>query len=287
MNSLLQTATTLATLGATGLAAYHHVGYPVLLRAMRRTEAAPAALADSVLPAITVIMPAYNEANYIAAKLRNIAALDYPAHRLRVQVICDGCTDETASIARATLREANCEHLDASIVDCTENRGKVAVLNDAVAAVRDEIVVLTDVSAMLPADALRRAAVHFADPALGAVGGTYRLAQAGCAGESTYWAVQLGVKLGEAALGAPLGLHGAFYAFRRVAWAPLSPDTINDDFILPMRMFAEGWRIAYDPTIVALEAEQPDAAASLRRRRRIAAGNAQQLVQLRDQLHPQ
>ncbi len=286
MTNLLQTATELATLGSLGLAGYHHAGYPLLLKFLRKPTGTPPLPADAVLPSMTIVMPAYQEEAQIAAKLRNIAALDYPAGKLHVVVACDGCTDATVAIARATLAEPACAHLLADVQDHHENRGKVALLNEAIARVRTAVVVLSDVSAMLPPDALMRAAAHFADASLGAVGGTYRLQQASSAGESTYWKVQLGVKRGEAALGAPLGLHGAFYAFRRIAWAALPGDTINDDFILPMQIFARGWRVAYDDQIVALEADHDDPASERRRRKRIAAGNVQQLVRLLPLLHP-
>lgn len=171
-------------------------------------------------------------------------------------------------------------------MDHERNRGKVAVLNSTIATVRTEIVVLSDISAMLEPDALRRIAGHFADPTLGAVGGTYRLMTAGSEGEAGYWRYQIAVKRSEAAMGVPLGLHGAMYAFRRAAWAPLPLDTINDDFILPLEIFGRGWRVAYDETIVAWEAEVASDAQDRNRRRRIAAGNAQQLIRLLWLLNP-
>jgi cellulose synthase/poly-beta-1,6-N-acetylglucosamine synthase-like glycosyltransferase len=231
-------------------------------------------------------MPAYNEARHVAAKLRNLARLDYPPGRLRVILACDGCSDATAAIARATLAEPGCAHLDAEVRELTPNRGKVATLNATIASVDEPVVALTDVSAMLPPDALRRAAAHFAEPGLGAVGGTYRLAAEGADGETSYWAYQRAVKRGEAALGAPLGMHGAFWAFRRAAWQPLPADTINDDFIMPMAMYLRGWRLAYDSGIEVAEAEASDRGTEARRRRRIAAGNAQQLWRMAALLHP-
>ncbi len=273
-----------ATLAALGLAAWHHAGWPLVLRQASRTmPAAPAPLAEAALPLMTVVMPAHNEAAFVVAKLRNLAALDYPRDRLRVVLACDGCTDATVALARAVLPELD---LAVEVRDLQPNRGKLAVLNETIAGIAGGIVALSDVSAMLPADALRRAAAHFATPKLGAVGGTYLLGQPGSAGEATYWRYQVAVKRGEAALGAPLGLHGAFWCFRREAWAPLEPDTINDDFIMPMRMHLAGWGVAYDEAIRVVEAEVADAALETRRRRRIAAGNAQQLWRLRALLHP-
>lgn len=284
--SALHIATVAATTGALGLIVHHHALYPLLLRLVGRRRAAPAPLAGEDVPGIAIVMPAHNEARHIASKLRNLAALDYPSARLRVIVLCDGCTDGTASLARAVLAEPDCAHLDAEIVEHAENAGKVARLNEGVARADRDIVVLTDVSALLPVDALRRAAAHFADPALGAVGGTYRIAHYGSDGEAAYWRMQLRVKRGEAALGAPLGLHGAFYAFRRAAFQPLATDTINDDFVLPMRIHAAGFRIAYDEAIEAVELERARPQTDRRRRRRIAAGNAQQAARLFGLLHP-
>jgi cellulose synthase/poly-beta-1,6-N-acetylglucosamine synthase-like glycosyltransferase len=272
---------TATTLGALALIAWHFLLWPrLLMRAARRLPAAPP---DGDLPSVTLLMPAHNEAAFIARKVANLAALDYPRDRLRVVIACDGCTDGTAALARAALAGSG---LDAAVLDHAANRGKLAVLQEAIAAARTDIVALTDVSAMLPPDALRRAAAWFADPRLGAVGGTYALERPGSAGERTYWAMQTAVKRGEAALGAPLGFHGAFWAFRRAAWAPVAPDTINDDFVMPAEMILRGWRLAYDPAIVVREAERSDPALEARRRRRIAAGNAQQLLRCAGLLHP-
>lgn len=281
-----QMLTASASLASAALIAYHHVIYPGLLRIFARKPVEMPPLAGSSVPGITIVMPAYNEARYIARKIRNVAALDYPAHRLKFLILCDGCNDATAQLARDTLAEDCCHHLDAEVIEHHDNRGKVARLNEGVARARGEIVVFSDVSSMLPADALRRAAAHFADPQLGAVGGTYRIENPGSEGESAYWRMQLAVKRGEAGFGAPLGLHGAFYAFRRAAYTALPLDTINDDFIQPMKILAQGYRVAYDEAIVATELERISQAADMRRRRRIAAGNVQQLLRLLPLLHP-
>lgn len=275
------------TLCSIGLIVYHHVAWPLLTRRLSRPCTIPPPLADDALPPITVVMPAYNEAGLIAEKIRNLAALDYPADRLRVVIANDGSTDATLAKACAALAEPDMAQLNVQISDLGPNRGKIAVLNEAIADVEPgAIVALTDVSAMLPPDALRRAAAHYADPAIGAVGGTYRVRKDGLAGESVYWRAQTALKRAENALGAPLGMHGAFWTLRREAWTPLAPDTINDDFVLPMEIFRRGWGLRYDDSIVAIELERSEAVQEQRRRRRIAAGNAQQLARLCWLLHP-
>jgi 1,2-diacylglycerol 3-beta-glucosyltransferase len=50
---------------------------------------------------IDVIIPAHNEAAGIGATLESLAAVDYPTDRLRIVVVADNCTDDTADRARA------------------------------------------------------------------------------------------------------------------------------------------------------------------------------------------
>ena len=273
------------TLGAIALLVYHHAGYPLILRrAGRRPLAVPPGIPDEALPRITVVVPASNEAAVIADKIDNLRSLDYPPDRLGVIVACDGCGDATAGVARASAALAPA--LDADIRDFPDNRGKVAVLNDVLGGPLGDLVCLTDASALLNADSLRIAAAHFADPRVGVVAATYRFAQTGTEGEATYWRYQTEVKRREAALGALIGCHGAGYFFRAGLFRPLADDTINDDFILPMSIAAEGYRGIYEPRIVATELEVASLAQDQRRRRRIAAGNMQQMIRLGRLLHP-
>ena len=262
---------------------YHHAAYPLLLRVLARRRPppnAPAPLADANLPPITLVIPAYQEARFIPGKLEDCARLDYPRHLLTVIVACDGCTDGTEEAARAALASPACAGLHAEIRAFVLNRGKVAVLNDVIGSLPPGIVALSDVSAHLSPDSLKRAAAHFADPGIGVVAATYALRQAGSAGEARYWAYQTAIKADEAALAAPIGVHGAFYLFRRELFTPLPGDTINDDVILPMRMVAAGARAIYDRGMVAYEEERTERGQEFRRRVRIASGNVQQALRL-------
>jgi len=241
---------------------------------------------DYELPTITIVIPAYNEQRWIADKIRNLSILDYPITRLNVIIVCDGCSDETVAIAARTIEENECQHLDIEIRDVKKNRGKVAVINDVMRDIESELVVLSDVSALVSVDALLIAAEHFKDPSIGVLNGHYRLLNPGSTGEAAYWQYQSHIKASEAALGSTLGAHGAFYLFRRSLFQPLAPDTINDDFILPMEIVAAGYRAEYVNSINALELETANDVQDHQRRRRIAAGNCQQLLRLKRLLLP-
>ena len=95
---------------STGLLVYTHLGYPLVLwgltRAHRFHSLSPQRGqkggndAEGV-PNVSLIVPAYDEEEVIAAKVANALALDYPRERLQVIVASDGSTDSTAERARA------------------------------------------------------------------------------------------------------------------------------------------------------------------------------------------
>ncbi len=284
------------TLASGFLVIYHHALYPLVLRmlARRRYELPPASVGrgygpgqrDLELPSVTIVIPAYNEEQWICAKIQNLAVLDYPNERLKIVLACDGCIDRTAAMARACLALPECSHLAMEVREYPQNRGKVAVLNAVLRDVETELVALSDVSALVSVDALLLAALRFRDPRVGVLNSHYRILNPGSEGENRYWNYQSRIKASEAALGATLGAHGAFYLFRRGLFDGLAPDTINDDFVLPMEIVAKGYRAAQDDRIVALELEQADADQDRRRRKRISAGNVQQLLRLKRLLLP-
>ncbi|MEL7485907.1 MAG: sugar transferase [Pseudomonadota bacterium] len=227
---------------------------------------------------MTVIAPAYNEAKSIAAKIDNLAQCDFPRDRVRILIGDDGSTDDTAAIARKAA--ARHPTLDIDVVSFDRNRGKASVINDLVARAQSEIIILTDISAMAPADGVSRLVDRFCDPAIGAVGAGYSVANVSGDAAASYWTAQTRVKGGESILFGLNGAHGALYAIRRAAFEALEPDTINDDYIIPLRIAMRGYRTIYDPTIIAFERDRVAERDDFHRRKRIGAGNLQQVVRL-------
>ena len=274
------------TMIAIALVIYHHAVYPVLLKLCARLfpRAVPEA-DDRSPPTITIIVPAYNEARWIADKIANLTCLDYPEDRLSIVIACDGCTDDTASIACKAAADLGIDHL-VRVCDYETNRGKLALLNAEIAVAKSEIVALSDVSALISIDALKLTARHFADPDVGVVASSYMLAEAGSEGERAYWHFQRRLREAEARIGGAIGATGGFFAIRREAFRPLPPTTINDDFVLPMQIVERGYRAELEPDIHAVELEPSSLDTDWRRRQRIGAGNFQQSLWLWRLLSP-
>jgi cellulose synthase/poly-beta-1,6-N-acetylglucosamine synthase-like glycosyltransferase len=262
------------------LIVYHHLVYPLILRMLGNRQESDRQLSSpplESLPSVTVIVPCHNESGVIECKIENLEALNYPRDKLVIVLALDGCTDDTAERARKKLSTAA---INVKIVEYSVNIGKVAVLNEQIRSSTTDIVALSDASALVNSDALMIAASRLADPSVGVVSSSYCVTDFENAGEQAYWKYQKAVKKGEARLGAPLGAHGAFYLFRRNLWEELPADTINDDFVLPMRIVLAGHRAVYEERIECCELERARSPQEFRRRMRIGAGNLQQVLRL-------
>ena len=278
------------------LVIYHHVIYPVLLKIACKNKRTfnPTikkrrymfSAEDKKLNRFSIIIPAFNEAKFIAEKIRNLSFIDYPSDRYELILLCDGCQDDTHGIAVQTMAELACHDLQVQLVNFTDNRGKVAALKEGVKRATFSNIVFSDVSALLPVNSLLMLDSHFKNASVGAVSGGYQFVEKGTAGEQCYWKYQSMVKSRESSIASVLGAHGAFYALRKSCYKDVPADTINDDFLIPMNVIKQGYRVIYEPRVVAIELEHVNLDQDMARRLRIAAGNFQQLVYLLPLLSP-
>lgn len=265
-----------------GAIVYHHLIYPILMnrfasRSIDSTEQQPGI---DEFKNIAILIPAYNEAAYIADKIRNVASLNYPAEKIKLYIACDGCQDNTPELARITAAEWQASDLNIQVIEFKRNHGKVAILNKLIPEIDADVIALSDASALISIDALQLANQHFENQDVGVVAATYKILNPGSEGERKYWDYQTNIKRGESAIGSPIGVHGALYFFRKKLFEPLPTDTINDDFILPMQIVSKGYKSIYDCELVAVELEVASLDMDQKRRLRIAAGNFQQLIRI-------
>ena len=258
------------------LAVYPYLVYPALLVVLRRVMPRPPRKA-AIEPTVSLLVAAYNEEDVIAAKIENSLALDYPAERLETVVASDGSSDATNAIA---ARYADGKRV--RLIAFPANRGKLAALNEVIPQLSGEIVVFSDASSMLTPESIRVLVSSFADPEVGAVSGSYLVRNPARAAlgkqEDFYWRFETALKAAEGELNSTLGAHGALYAIRRDLYPFPERGVINDDFVIPLRIVARGYRAVYEPDAVAVE--EAHEMEGFRRRVRITSGNIQQLSEL-------
>jgi cellulose synthase/poly-beta-1,6-N-acetylglucosamine synthase-like glycosyltransferase len=261
---------------------YVYAGYPLVLLLLRIVVHRPVRKRP-IEPFVTLVVPAHNESRVIEAKIHNTASLDYPVNRLELLIASDGSSDGTVEIA-GKLSDGN----RVRVLAFPQNRGKISVLNDAVREARGEIVVFSDASAILKSDSIRQLVANFADPKVGAVSGIYRVQRASEARsgsqEEIYWKYETFLRTQESNLASALGGHGQILGVRKDLYPYPAPGTINDDFVIPVRILAGGSRVVYEPLAVAFE--DASEMVGFQRRVRIMAGNMQQFREMKGLLWP-
>jgi cellulose synthase/poly-beta-1,6-N-acetylglucosamine synthase-like glycosyltransferase len=265
------------------LVAYAYAGYGALVGLLAWLRPRPPRAA-AVTPSMTLVIPCYNEASWIAAKIEGSLALDYPADRLEILVVVSGSDDGTEEIvASYAPYGVRC------LVQPTR-AGKEAAMCDAAAVATGDILVFTDANACLNPGALRALARWFADPSVGCVSGEKRVRSGedtrSGRGEGLYWRYESALKRLDSLVGSTMGAAGELIADR----APLArfPETDNiiEDFVLSMRVVEAGFRVVYEPEAVAVEDANARIQDLFERRARIAAGGLQALWRLRALLDP-
>ena len=114
---------------------------------------------------MTIVVVAYNEGDRICRRIENLMELDYPRDRRTIVVASDGSTDDTVELARL-YRERG-----VMVRAFGTRRGKAAVLNAIVPALRSDVVVFADARQRFERHTLRALVDNFSDPTIGAVGG--------------------------------------------------------------------------------------------------------------------
>lgn len=269
-----------------GSMVYNQIGYPIVLyflvtawriksdlrflvtRASRRC-----ALVPDYRPRVAILVSLHNEEHVIRPKIENTRDINYPADQLELLLGLDAPTDSTAEILR-DVQDRQCRIFHFPI-----RRGKLAVIRDLAQQTSADILMFTDANTMLNPDCIRNLIRHFADPQVGAVTGEeIRLAKhAGAPStESLYWRYESVLRLLESRLNCVLGANGAVYAVRRSLFCA-TKDSIVEDFQVPLEIRFAGYRVIYDPEVVAEEDLAATFSAHFERRIRLGAGNYQTL----------
>ncbi len=133
--------------------------------------------ADSALvsewPALTILLPAYNEGAAVFATVAAIAASDYPAGLLKIIAVDDGSLDDTHA---HLLRAKGCYPGLLEIIRFANNRGKRHALYEAFRGVQTPFVVTVDSDTEVAPDAIRELVAPLVlDPDAGAATGRIRI----------------------------------------------------------------------------------------------------------------
>ena len=231
------------------------------------------AKAPDPFPAVSILVPAYNEEARIAATLESLAALSPPASE--IIVIDDGSLDQTAVRAREGLRLHPC----GSLIRLGHNQGKANALNAGLNAAKGDLVATVDADTMLAKDALGLAVAELERQKADAA--AFRLEAAERNGFLTLLQEReyaLGFnfeRAGQGAVEAIAVMPGAATLFRKEALgaSPFSARTSTEDADLTLTLASEGRRLILANAACAQTEVPATARALLRQRTRWTSGH--------------
>jgi cellulose synthase/poly-beta-1,6-N-acetylglucosamine synthase-like glycosyltransferase/peptidoglycan/xylan/chitin deacetylase (PgdA/CDA1 family) len=220
--------------------------------------------ADAFVPPVSIVVPAFNEAEVIEPAVRSLAASDYP--EVEVIVVDDGSSDGTGEIVQGL-------GLERVRLLTEENRGKPAALNTGVVAADHELIVTVDADTVFEPGTLGRLVQPFRDERVGAVAGNTKVGnRQGLLGRWQHIDYVMGFNLDRRlydVLQCMPTVPGAIGAFRRAALDEVgrfSGATLAEDTDVTIALGRAGWRVVYAEDARAFT-EAPSTLAALWRQR--------------------
>jgi cellulose synthase/poly-beta-1,6-N-acetylglucosamine synthase-like glycosyltransferase len=123
--------------------------------------------APSELPHITVQLPLFNEMYVVERLVKAVSEIDYPHDRLEIQVL-DDSTDETVSLARATVAKYAARGFDIHYIHREDRTGfKSGALENGLKTAKGDLIAIFDADFVPKPDFLRKLIHHFTDPIVG------------------------------------------------------------------------------------------------------------------------
>lgn len=249
---------------------------------------------DETLPFVSILVPAYNESETMAAALEGLLSQDYPS--FEVIVIDDGSKDNTYEIAK----RFEGTHGNATYrVYRKPNGGKWTALNFGFWQTRGEFILCLDADSRINADALRLmvAQIMMADD-IAAVCGNVRVRNPDtlliqCQAIEYVMSNTIS-RIPQSADGAILVVPGPIGLYRKSALMRVYEEfgkythcegegqiagpyehTFAEDFDLSLTVLAQGGRIVYEPFAVSNTKSPTDIATLLNQRYRWRRGSLQ------------
>jgi len=267
---------------------YAYLGYGILLfflvQLKRIFSGKKKKVNEDYEPDVTLFVAAYNEKDYVDAKVKNSFEMQYPKEKVHQVWVTDGSDDGTPDI----LKKYNDKGIEVYHEDA--RGGKIGAMNRGMQFIKTPIVIFSDGNTMLGKESVQRIVDMFKDPKVGCVSGEKRIfskgTDAAVGSEGIYWKYESKLKKWDAELYSVVGAAGELFAVRTELFEKVEKDTLLDDFIISLRIAMKGYTIQYDPEAYAIESASANVKEELKRKIRIAAGGIQSIVRLSPLLNP-
>ncbi|KIN76054.1 glycosyltransferase [Sulfitobacter mediterraneus] len=202
------------------------------------------------VPSVTVVIPAYNEADVITQCIERVLQSQYPY--FDIIVVDDGSTDDTyaKALPYGTLPNVT--------VLTRQNGGKSAAMNRALFETESDVLICIDADSQIAPDAVGLLAGHFGDPDIGAVAGRVVVGNRNNLltrlQALEYITAQSVERRAKEYLNAITVVPGAIGAWRTTALMEagiFSTETLTEDADMTMAVIRSNYRVIYEDRAVA------------------------------------
>jgi cellulose synthase/poly-beta-1,6-N-acetylglucosamine synthase-like glycosyltransferase len=251
----------------------------------RNKEFSEEVLLPEEFPFISVLISAFNEEYVIESKIESLLKSDYPPERMEILVGSDASTDATNQI----LKQLDEAHPMIQVRLFEERTGKPGVVNQLVESARGEILVITDANVMVDTNTLSEIVRRFKPERVGLVDTRMintMLKKDGISHqEKFYISREVKIKQHESLLwGSMMGPFGGCYAVRKSLYTPVPDYFLVDDFYINMSVLKQGYHCISNIDARVYEDGSNNLGEEFRRKKRISAGNYQNLSEFGSQL---
>ena len=208
-------------------------------------------------PTVLIQLPIFNERYVVERLLHNVAKMDYPAEKLKIQLL-DDSTDETSTIAAKTIAELKQQGINIELVRRPERKGfKAGALDYGLKIDNSQFVAIFDADFLPRPDFVKKVLAYFADPKVGMVQTRWEhlnadysiLTRMMAFAIDNHFSVEHG---GRQAQDAFINFNGTGGMWRRATiddaggW---KSDTLTEDLDLSFRSQIRGWKFIFAEAI--------------------------------------
>jgi 1,2-diacylglycerol 3-beta-glucosyltransferase len=257
------------------------VCYAMLLRLAqfhqkRKFRRNPPKLDTSYEPFVSILIPSHNEESVIEDTILNMLSIDY--EKYEIFVIDDRSDDNTAAVLKNISKKyPNVNYFSR---DKDAFPGKSAVLNEAFALTKGEVICVFDADARVKPEFLKKILPCLVDPEVGAVQARKVISNSDfnfltrC--QNNEYALDAHFQDGRDCIQGAVELRGNGQLIKKEALIDVegwNNYTITDDLDLSTRLHLKNWDIRFCPDVEVYEEGVTNFVALLRQRRRWVEGS--------------
>ena len=270
--------------------AHSYLFYPLILQlklVLRGKKEYQSFSSGDDLPAISILMAAYNEEMVIGEKIRSILNTDYPSEKIELWVGSDNSTDRTNEIVQQFSKEFSNIHF----ANFENRQGKISIINQLYKNASGTILVITDANVMFEKKTLFETVRFFKDEGVGLVDTqmkNYGLKKDGISiQEKSYISREVFIKhLESDSFGTMIGPFGGCFAIRKELFKKIPTNFLVDDFFECMSILSSGKAAINNLDAQVYEDVSNILSIEFKRKIRISTGDFQNLNYFKKLLWP-